>query len=310
MRREKKTKAGAIVTILAAVMLLMPLAVMAGDLEPSAEPGSTMKTLQEIYDVCAGNCPSTTTTITGSTCTDAPVAKTGQTTSYATGDDGDLKKGVAWPNPRFTENGDGTVTDNLTGLIWLKNANCFGTSNWATALTDCNTLNSGECDLTDSSIEGDWRLPNRFELESLLDMSNYNPALPSSHPFTGVQSSAYWFGTSYAFYTDYAWLVYMDFGSVYYTSKTTLSYVWPVRGDNDALHLFSFKNIYRQYLKCRKNKRNTANALAFEMNCEENLLDLKQELDTGTYYPSRSVCFMATRPKLREIFAAAVVSVI
>ena len=37
------------------------------------------------------------------------------------------QKGVAWPNPRFTDNGNGTVTDNLTGLIWLKNANCFGT---------------------------------------------------------------------------------------------------------------------------------------------------------------------------------------
>ena len=56
----------------------------------------------------------------------APVPKTGQTVSYATGDDGDLQKGVAWPDPRFTDNSDGTVTDNLTGLIWLKNANCFG----------------------------------------------------------------------------------------------------------------------------------------------------------------------------------------
>ena len=54
----------------------------------------------------------------------AMVPKTGQTTGYATGDDGALQKGVAWPNPRFTDNGDGTVTDNLTGLIWLKNANC------------------------------------------------------------------------------------------------------------------------------------------------------------------------------------------
>ena len=42
----------------------------------------------------------------------APVPKTGQTTSYATGDDGQLEKGVAWPYPRFTDNGDGTVTDN------------------------------------------------------------------------------------------------------------------------------------------------------------------------------------------------------
>ena len=49
----------------------------------------------------------------------APVAKTGQTTSFASGDDGDLQEGVASPSPRFTNNGDGTVTDNLTGLIWL-----------------------------------------------------------------------------------------------------------------------------------------------------------------------------------------------
>ena len=46
--------------------------------------------------------------------------KTGQTTSYAAGDDGALQKGVASPNPRFTDNGNGTVTDNLTGLIWLE----------------------------------------------------------------------------------------------------------------------------------------------------------------------------------------------
>lgn len=55
----------------------------------------------------------------------AGVSKTGQTTSYGTRDDGALQKGVAWPNPRFTDNANGTVTDNLTGLIWLKNANCF-----------------------------------------------------------------------------------------------------------------------------------------------------------------------------------------
>ena len=54
----------------------------------------------------------------------APVPKTGQTTSYANGDDGDLELGVASPNPRFTDNGDGKVTDNLTELIWLKNAKC------------------------------------------------------------------------------------------------------------------------------------------------------------------------------------------
>ena len=182
-------------------------------------------------------CPTTTTTTPP-----APVPKTGQTTSYGTGDDGDLEKGVAWPDPRFTDNGDGTVTDNLTGLIWLKNANCFGIRAWANALTDCNTLNSGECGLTDGSLAGDWRLPNHKELFSLVDAEYYSPALSNTagtgkwtegDPFTSVQSTLYWSGTSYAYDPDYAWIVGMYHGNVYYYGKPYYSYVWPVRGGND-----------------------------------------------------------------------------
>ncbi len=68
--------------------------------------------------------------------------------------------------------------------------------------------------------------------------------------------------------------------------------------------LFSFENIYRQYINCRRNKRNTINALKFEINQEQNLMELKEALESRTYKPSRSVCFFSTRPKLREIFAA------
>ena len=68
--------------------------------------------------------------------------------------------------------------------------------------------------------------------------------------------------------------------------------------------LFSFENIHRQYLLCRRNKRNTLNALRFETRQEQGLLELKEALENRTYRPSRSVCFFATRPKLREIFAA------
>jgi len=53
--------------------------------------------------------------------------KTGQTTVYSTGDDGDIQAGVSWPSPRFMDNGDGTITDNLTGLMWLQDANCIAT---------------------------------------------------------------------------------------------------------------------------------------------------------------------------------------
>jgi len=160
----------------------------------------------------------------------APVAKTGQTRSDATADDGQLCQGVAWPNPRFTDNANGTVTDNLTGLIWLQNANAFGTRNWTTALNDCATLNSAEAGLTDGSVEGDWRLPNVQELQSLVDYGHATPCLPAGHPFTGVQSAAfYWSGTAKASNTGWAWGVSMDDGRVYDLNKTTTYCVWPVR---------------------------------------------------------------------------------
>ena len=155
--------------------------------------------------------------------------ETGQATSYATGDDGELKKGIAWPDPRFTDNGNGTVTDNLTGLIWLKNANCFSTRNWATALTDANGLVSGSCGLTDGSSAGDWRLPNRKEMRSLIDLGRGNPALPAGHPFTSVQAAYYWSATTYAGNSSGAWVVYLNGGYVSGGNKTSNGYVWPVR---------------------------------------------------------------------------------
>ena len=160
----------------------------------------------------------------------APVEKSGQTTSYSTGDDGNLEKGVIWPNPRFTDNSDGTVTDNLTGLIWLKDANCFLARTWNNALSDCNGLADGSCGLTDSSSAGDWRLPNYKELFSLIDANNYSPALPSGNPFSNVMpNSGYHTSTTVLTQTNYAWLLYMDFGDVTFDNKIKVSYVWPVR---------------------------------------------------------------------------------
>jgi hypothetical protein len=170
-----------------------------------------------------------------------PVPKTGQTDSYAAGDDGDMEKGVVSPNPRFTDNGDGTVTDNLTELIWLKNANCFGQRTWATALNDCYTLNSGECGLTDGSSQGDWRLPNIRELQSLIHFGYYGPALPNTDgtgqwtdndPFTNVNSIFHWSATSAAYNTPLAVGVYMYSGNTEPIAKTSTAYMWPVRSGN------------------------------------------------------------------------------
>ena len=172
----------------------------------------------------------------------APVQRTGQTNCFdeegvkiacsGTGQDGEYQKGVEWPNPRFTVNDDGTVSDNLTGLIWLKDANCFGERTWQEALDDCNYLSTGGCGLFDGSSAGDWRLPNRFEFESLLDISRYSPALPSGHPFINVQYDHYWSSSTYAWpgSNGSAWSVYLDSGDVDDNRKSYYEYVWPVRG--------------------------------------------------------------------------------
>lgn len=68
--------------------------------------------------------------------------------------------------------------------------------------------------------------------------------------------------------------------------------------------LYSFRALWRQYRDCRRNKRNTHSALAFEVDAEAKLLVLQQELRDHTYRPGRSICFVTGGPKPREVFAA------
>lgn len=171
----------------------------------------------------------------------AELWRTGQKVSYAAGDDGDLQKGTAWPDPRFTDNGDGTVTDNLTNLIWLMNANCAQVAvDWNTAFDYINELNSNGTmngnDAGDTSNSGshqtDWRLPNRKELFSLADIGTYQPNLPSEHPFQEVQDLWYWSSSTYSINTANGWELSIGSGSVSHGSKSDLDYVWPVRDEN------------------------------------------------------------------------------
>ena len=163
--------------------------------------------------------------------------KTGQSLCYdaagtevacdGTGQDGEKQLGVAWPQPRLVENGDGTVTDNLTGLVWLQNANCFDVVPWAEAFREASELSDGECGLVDGSAVGQWRLPNIKELQSLMDISGTRDALPAEHPFTGIAYS-YWSSTTHAVYTASGWVAIHD-GSVRSTPKEGSFHVWPVR---------------------------------------------------------------------------------
>ncbi len=111
---------------------------------------------------------------------------TGATNSIVPGDDGDLQVGLPIPDPRFIDHGDGTVTDLLTGLMWLKNANLFGLRRWEDADAQVRGLTYAGYD--------DWVIPNINELLSLVDWNtafdhpldtNYQ-VLPPDHPFENV----------------------------------------------------------------------------------------------------------------------------
>ena len=67
---------------------------------------------------------------------------------------------------------------------------------------------------------------------------------------------------------------------------------------------YPFQDLVQAYYDCRRSKRNSASALTFEMNLERNLIQLHDDLLSGTYRPGRSICFVVTRPKAREVWAA------
>jgi hypothetical protein len=162
----------------------------------------------------------------------APVPKTGQSISYGARDDGELQQGVEWPGPRFTDNSDGTVTDNLTGLIWLQDALRFSDLSFADALAACNALADDGTDLTDDSLAGDWRLPNIWELGSLNDFGERGPALPVGNPFNVGNAGTYWSSTTAAANSNRAWTIGTGIGRVTGVAKGQLNQVWPVRGAN------------------------------------------------------------------------------
>ena len=228
MRKAKKsiTRTAAFTSIIV-LALFLPLTAMAGSLDPSAEPNSTMHTLDEIYNKL------TAREITLN-------ELMGQTT-------------------RFQDMKDGTVEDMRTGLIWLKNANCFGQAEHSVAGKAVADLADGQCNLSDGSTPGNWRLPNVRELGSIIDYANthdwgWGCCTRScdgwDNTFADVQGDEYWTAT-YARFTGGECGDGMHFvanicnGMVSMNTsdpccmhppcpepRGTRAYVWPVRGGN------------------------------------------------------------------------------
>ncbi len=198
----------------------------------------------------------------------AEVPRTGQDTCYdeqngsviscpGSGQDGALVAGIAIPSPRFTDNGDNTVTDVLTELIWLKNPICMqthypefdnddtagdGKVNWQHALDFITGINASTYPDCGAGFT-DWRLPNVRELESLMNLQYSQPALSNTagdarwtanDPFSnGFSNELYWTGSTAADYKPhFAWAVSLWEGFITHASYKDSSYfdIWPVRG--------------------------------------------------------------------------------
>jgi len=119
----------------------------------------------------------------------------------------------------FTDNLDGTVTDNATGLMWQREDDNQA-RNWESALAYCEDRDLGG--------HVDWRLPDVKELRSIVDNTRYNPAIDPV-AFPGTDLSYYWSSSTTAFSTGSAWYVYFGHGFVNYFDKTDTDYVRCVR---------------------------------------------------------------------------------
>lgn len=114
----------------------------------------------------------------------------------------------------LTDNGDGTITDNDTGLVWMQTTGDIDSDddvdsddevNWETALIYCENLTF--------SGESDWRLPTIKELQSIADYSKHNPTIDTIY-FPDTISTYYWSSTTYINNQDNAWAVSFYYGYV------------------------------------------------------------------------------------------------
>lgn len=119
----------------------------------------------------------------------------------------------------LTDNGNGTVTDSGTRLIWQQGESSAMT--WETVLAYCEGLTLAG--------QTDWRLPNIKELSSLVDNAKSFPAINTVF-FPNATSSSYWSSTSSAVDALYSWIVSFYYGKTVVNVKTVSSYGRCVRG--------------------------------------------------------------------------------
>ena len=241
-----------VVGVVLGVLASSAIVVLAGNPDPPSGPmdaASQMYTLEQIYDrLNDGTVGSKMTSFT------EPSSGPGTGTMHTLDDIMAIALAADNPDPpcfdntnRYVDCANGTVHDTVTGLIWLKKADCFRTVTYATANDLAAELEDGECGLTDGSSPGDWRLPTWEEWEATIAravaLSCTDGSAPSltntpgtqcysagPQPFPNVPSVRYWSSSAWDTGPVMAYGVGLDIGFVGTLNKTEAYNVWPVRG--------------------------------------------------------------------------------
>lgn len=133
---------------------------------------------------------------------------------------------------RFSDNGDGTITDEQTGMIWLKKIQGLEREEWVSAMEQVTTLKHGQYGLRDYSKRGDWRLPSKDEMADMLD-----GLFPSALAYLlGLGREApdvttyYWSSTMKTKSSSHYWAMNLgkEVGLGYFDQLSSF-FVWPVR---------------------------------------------------------------------------------
>jgi hypothetical protein len=120
------------------------------------------------------------------------------------------------PATWFVDSGDGTIVDTQSKIMWQKGDSGSGKKNWSDAKAYCQGLVLGG--------KSDWRLPTRFELETIIDFGKVEPAVPVA--FLGTASTNYWSVSPVQGWSSGAWSVYATYG---YSDESNLGNLYRVR---------------------------------------------------------------------------------
>ena len=154
-------------------------------------------------------------------------------------------------NNNFVDNGDGTITDTSTGLMWEKSAG-LTTSTWVQAKAYCDNLTLGG--------QSDWRLPTRNELQTIVDYTLYDLSIDTTF-FPSTVASYYWSSTVFATGKDSVWIVGFDGGFVDEDIITSTFYARAVRagqcGASDSCPIANLLGKENPKLENLRNFRNS-----------------------------------------------------